>query len=163
MGKQERGKSCFHYNLLHLSACFPSSTDYTRGQAQCWASQVALVVRNLPASAGRCKRPTFDPWVGKIPWRRAWQPTTVFLPAESHGQRSLVGYSPKGHKESDMTTVTSTHTSIMPLIVIAWKYKALIQSTKASNTEYKVSAWVISERVCVRAHVCVYVLSHVRL
>ena len=39
------------------------------------------------------KRRRFDPWVGKIPWRRAWQPTLVFLPGESHGQRSLVGYS----------------------------------------------------------------------
>ena len=42
----------------------------------------------------RCKRRGFDPWVGKIPWRRAWQPTPVFLPGKSHGQRSLVGYSP---------------------------------------------------------------------
>ena len=40
----------------------------------------------------RCKRRRFNPWVGKIPWRRAWQPTLVFLPGESHGQRSLVGY-----------------------------------------------------------------------
>ena len=47
----------------------------------------------------RCKRHGFDPLVGKIPWRRAWQPTPVFLPGESHGQRSLVGYSPQGHKE----------------------------------------------------------------
>ena len=45
----------------------------------------------------------FDPWVGKIPWRRAWQPTPVFLPAEFHGQRSLAGYSQWGHKESDTT------------------------------------------------------------
>ena len=41
--------------------------------------------------------------VGKIPWRRAWQPTPVFLPGEFHGQRRLVGYSPQGHKESDTT------------------------------------------------------------
>ena len=40
----------------------------------------------------------FDPWVRKIPWRRAWQPTLVFLPGESHGQRSLMGYSPWGHR-----------------------------------------------------------------
>ena len=40
----------------------------------------------------RCKRLGFDPWVRKIPWRRAWQPTLVLLPRESHGQRSLVGY-----------------------------------------------------------------------
>ena len=54
----------------------------------------------------RHKRCRFDPWVRKIPWRRAWQPTPLFLPGESHGQRSLVGYSPWGHKESDMTEVT---------------------------------------------------------
>ena len=51
----------------------------------------------------RHKRCRFNPWVGKIPWRRKWQPTPVFLPGESHGQRSLVGYSPPGHKESDTT------------------------------------------------------------
>ena len=48
----------------------------------------------------------FDPWVGKIPWRRKWQPTSVLLPGKSHGQRSLVGYSPEGQKQSDMTEVT---------------------------------------------------------
>ena len=51
----------------------------------------------------QCRKPGFDPWVGKIPWRRGWLPTPVFLPGESHGQRSLVGYSPWGRKESDMT------------------------------------------------------------
>ena len=54
----------------------------------------------------RRKRHKFDPWVGKISWKRAWQPPPVFLPGESHGQRSLVGYGPKGHKESDMTEAT---------------------------------------------------------
>ena len=44
----------------------------------------------------------WNPWVGKIPWRRAWQPTPVFLPGESHGQRSLAGCSPWDHKESDV-------------------------------------------------------------
>ena len=44
-----------------------------------------------------------EPWVGKIPWRRKWQPTPVFLPGESHGQRSLVDYSPQGCKELDTT------------------------------------------------------------
>ena len=43
-------------------------------------------------SACQCKRCGFDPWVGKIPWRRKWQPTPVFLPGKSHGQRSLAGY-----------------------------------------------------------------------
>ena len=53
-------------------------------------------------------RPGFYPWVGKIPWRRAWQPTPVFLPGESHGQRSLGSCSPWGHKESDTTERLST-------------------------------------------------------
>ena len=47
--------------------------------------------------------PGFDPWVGKIPWRRKWQSTSVFLPGESHGWRNLVGYSPWHLKESDTT------------------------------------------------------------
>ena len=52
----------------------------------------------------QCRRPGFDPWVGKVPWRREWQPTPVFLPRESHGQRSLAGYySPWGCKELDTT------------------------------------------------------------
>ena len=54
----------------------------------------------------KCRRHRFDPCIRKIPWRRAWQPTLVFLPRESHGQRSLVGYSSWGLKESDTTEVT---------------------------------------------------------
>ena len=56
-------------------------------------------------SSRRCG---FDPGVGKIPWRRAWQSTPVFLPGESRGQRSLVGYSPWGYKELDTAKTTST-------------------------------------------------------
>jgi len=56
--------------------------------------------------SGRHKRHRFDPWVGKILWRRAWQPTPLFLPGESQGQRSLVGYNPYGCKELDMPEVT---------------------------------------------------------
>ena len=51
----------------------------------------------------QCRRLGFDPWVWKIPWRRAWQPTLVLFLGESHGQRSLIGYSPWGLKELDMT------------------------------------------------------------
>ena len=54
----------------------------------------------------QCRRPGFNPWVGKIPWRKAWQPTPVFLPGESHGQRSLAGYSAWVCKESDITEAT---------------------------------------------------------
>ena len=52
------------------------------------------------------KRLKFYPLVVKIPWRRKWQPTPVVLPEESHGQRSLAGYSPYGRKELDMAEVT---------------------------------------------------------
>ena len=58
---------------------------------------------------GRCKRPGFDPWAGKTPWGREWQPAPVFLPGRPHGQRSLVGYSPWGHKESDTTERVCLH------------------------------------------------------
>ena len=54
----------------------------------------------------RFKRCGFDPWVRKIPQRRTWQPTPVFTPGESHGQRNLEGYNPQGHKELDMSEVT---------------------------------------------------------
>ena len=65
----------------------------------CMASLVAWMVKNLPAM----QETRLDTWVGKIPWRRKGQPTPVFLPGESHGQRSLVGYGPRGPKELDTT------------------------------------------------------------
>ena len=54
-----------------------------------------------------------NPWVKKIPWRRKWQPIPVFLPGESHGQRSLMGYSPWGCKQSDIISQLSTHIGII--------------------------------------------------
>ena len=57
--------------------------------------------------ACQCRRHRFYPWVRKIPWRRAWQVTPVFLPGEPHGQRHLAGYSPEGCKWSDTTEVTA--------------------------------------------------------
>ena len=56
------------------------------------------------------KRRGLDPWVGKIPWSRNWQPAPVFLPGKSHGQGSLPGYSPRGHKESG--TAEHTHRAL---------------------------------------------------
>ena len=72
--------------LLHL--CFPDGS----------------VVKN-PSSC-QCRRWEFNPWVRKIPWRRKWLLTPVFLPQESCGQRCLAGYSPYGCKESELTKVT---------------------------------------------------------
>ena len=59
----------------------------------------------------RHKRCGFNPRLGKIPWSRAWQPNPIFLPRESRGQKCLAGYSPWGHKESDMTKVTEHSTA----------------------------------------------------
>ena len=76
----------------------------------CWAWMLLLLCSVfLPwwlSQSGVCLprgRPGFTPWVGKIPWRRKWQPTPVFLPGEAHGQASLMDYSPWGHRDSDRT------------------------------------------------------------
>ena len=72
---------------------------------------VALVVKNPPVSAGDIREHRFYPWVRKIPRRRAWQPTPIFLPGESHGKMSMVDYGPWGHKESDTTeAIKHAHT-----------------------------------------------------
>ena len=71
-----------NYLRLCISEGFPGSPSGKEPVCQC----------------RRRKRHGFDPWVRKIPWRRAWQPTPVFLPGEFPGQRSLVGYSPWGRR-----------------------------------------------------------------
>ena len=76
-----------------FSFIMASSTIYPQIWEE-WYSQVALVVKNLPVSAGQERDKRLIPGWEKIPWRRAWWPTWVFLPGESQGQRSLVGYSP---------------------------------------------------------------------
>ena len=69
------------------------------------------MVKNLRANAGDVRDVGSIPGSGISPWRRAWQPTLIFLPGESHGQRSLPGYSPWGCKELD--TTEHTHTLMM--------------------------------------------------
>ena len=84
--------------LLLLCFCIPSLF---------WLATIWICPFGLPWWLRRvclqCGRPRFDSWVGKIPWRRKWQSTPVLLPGKSHGQRSLVGYSPWGHKQLNMT------------------------------------------------------------
>ena len=110
------------YIILYIPLGFPSGSD---------GKESACNVRD----------PGSIPWVGKIPWSRAWQPTPVFLPGEFHGQRSLAGYSPWGHKGSDMTghltpsliyiyyiLYTYTHTFYEPWLALlgpsAWRSAA---------------------------------------
>ena len=78
------------------------------------------MVKNLSAML----RPAFDPWGGQTPWRREWLPTPVFLPGESHGRRSLVGYSLWRRKEVD-TTERPTYKHTMHL-----EYQTLASALK---------------------------------
>ena len=76
-------------------------------ELNCCSIRASLVQwERICVQCRRHRRCGFDPWVGKIAWRRAWQPTPVFLPGESHEQTSLAGYSPWGPKESDLTEMT---------------------------------------------------------
>ena len=82
-----------------------------------WASQVALVLKNLPANAGDTRDAGSDLRVRNISSRRKWQPTPVFLLGEFHGQKSLAGYSPWSHKESDMPKrLTHTHCCVWEML-----------------------------------------------
>ena len=71
-----------------------------------WGFPGGACGKELACQCRRHKRYQFNPWVRKMPWKNAWQLTLVFLPGEFYVQRSLVGYSPWGHKQSDMTGVT---------------------------------------------------------
>ena len=102
-----------------ISAFAPKSFRVVCGMPACYMSNNPIITiqttitavictREFPGGSDgkestQCRRPGFVSWVRKIPWRREWQPTPVFLPGEFQGQRILVGYSPWGHKESDMT------------------------------------------------------------
>ena len=93
-------------NLTHLQPKICVSTFLKFPPSPLLGFADGTVVKNLSASEG--KRCGFNPWVRKIPWRRNWQPTPLFLPGKSHGQRSLVGCSSWGLKELDMTEQLST-------------------------------------------------------
>ena len=73
----------------------------------------------------QCRRPGFSLWVGKIPWRREWQPTPVFLPGEFLGQRRLAGYSPRGGKESDTTEWVSFHPMVNAVFSLVIPFSSL--------------------------------------
>ena len=67
--------------------------------------------KEFPCQFRRCMRCRFHPEFGKIPWSSKWQDTPAFFPGKFHGQKSLVGYSPLGHKESNMTEQWSSSSS----------------------------------------------------
>ena len=73
----------------------------------------------------RLKRLGFDLWVGKIPWRREWQPISIFLPGEFHGLRSLMGYNPWGRNESDRIEWLNMHSPTEVFVVVHFPPRSL--------------------------------------
>ena len=103
---------------------------------------VVLVVKKLPANAGIIGDTEFSPWAGKIPWRRAWEPTPVFLPGEFHGQRNLAGYSP-WVAESDTTEHTYIATTLYRInvynsfLLLLYKKKSNFSFPEKTNKQNK--------------------------
>ena len=103
----------------------------------------------------QCRRHRFDPWVRKIPWRRKWQPTPLFLPGKPHGQRNLSGYSLWCCKESDITKHASEQRQLIYNVV-------LVLGVQQSES----IAFINIPHICV--YICIYIcflqaLSHYRL
>ena len=139
--------------LLLLPLIFPSFRVFSN-ESVYGHSQIGLP-RWLSGKESTCqctihRRFRFDPWVGKSPWRRKWQPTLVFLPGESHGQRSLAVYSPWGHKwvRQDWATKQQQHE----------QYGQIEQSNKESSVFLFLST-ISSFTACKHTHtyVCAYV------
>ena len=99
----------------------------------------------------RCQRCEFNPWVRKIPWRRKWQPTPVFLHEKSHGQRSLVGYSPWGRKELDTTVHTcmlcELRQAILPVSRFCHPKKELLLPFFLSEESRKLQSLVLNRNL----------------
>ena len=115
---------CLKDSCSELASSLVHSVSFT--WLPCWLSG--------KESTCQCRRPKVDAWVGKIPWRRKWQPTPVFLPGESHGQSSLVGYSSWCHKESDTTELLNNNNhSLMLIWVPPLLYKGILQTPSQSS------------------------------
>ena len=103
------------YDLVVYTHTHTHTHTHTASQVASW-SRICL----------QCRRHRFDPWVRRIPWRRKWQPTPVFLPRKSQGQSSLVGLNPWGFEESDPTeqthTYTHTHTVYLSIYIHIYIY-----------------------------------------
>ena len=94
-----------HSSFLPLKTCVPTWEDLMRSliAIKLFNRRFLRMAQTVKCLCLQCGRPRFYPWVRKILCRRIWQPTPVFLPGKSDGQRSVVGNIPWGHKESDMT------------------------------------------------------------
>ena len=96
------------------------------GYMECEGASLMAQLWRICLQHRRHRKCKFNPWVGKIPWRRKCQPTPIFLPGKSHGERSLVGHSPWGCKELDMTERGSRHSHGVgraePRVMLGWSW-----------------------------------------
>ena len=108
--------------MLLLTTQFVSRLSLLGRYSEClWGFPVGSMGKESSWNAGGGDRHEFSPRVGKIPWRRAWLPTSLFLPGEFHEQRSLVGYSPWGREESDTSEATEHSQGVLlPCMPTAW-------------------------------------------
>ena len=114
-----------------------------RISATLWTSTASWLTCGLPRGVSAtgptcCKRCGFHPQGGKIPWRRAWQSTPGFSPGESHGQRSLVGYSPWGRKESDKDLATKPVVQSLHCISVGHPFCGIITIQATAITQLRI-------------------------
>ena len=112
----------------------------------------------------RRRRCRFSPWVGKTPWRRRWQPTPVFSPGKFHGQRSLAGYSPQGHKEWDTTEMLSTHSPLTICDSFRWTveglshiYTCFHSPLNPSPTQTATWPWAVFHELCNKSLLVIHI------
>ena len=137
-----------------------------------WGFPGGSVVKNLPTNVGDTGDMSSIPGVRRIPWRREWLPIPLVLPGKSHGQRSLAGYSPCGHKKSDTTERLSTHTfhclnlficSSTPrdfavLFLFPWPSAHILEDKcwRAFQARWK------NENICI-IYICIYIYIIIRV
>jgi len=114
-------------SVIYIFFRFSSLIDYYKilSIVPCAGFSGGSAGKESACQCRRLKRWRFNPWVKKIPWRRKWQPTPVFSPGKFHGQRSLTGYSPWGHRESDMTEYTCLVPFNRSLLAICFIYSSV--------------------------------------
>ena len=108
--------------------CRTTQDEGLRGPARIWGFPGGASGKESSCQCRSCKRLKFDPWAGKIPWRRVWQPTLVFKLGKFHRQRSLAVYCPWGHKDSD-TTEATWHTCIPSYWIFFSAYQVYLKSS----------------------------------
>ena len=103
--------SCLENPRAWWAAIYGVAQSWTRLKWLSKCDWTELNIMGFPDKESSCQYRShgFDPWVGKIPWRRKWHSTPVILPGKSHGQRRLAGYSPWSRKEAETTERTHTH------------------------------------------------------